>query len=184
MRPTRLISIHDASALTRLLEENRDFLAPWEPVRDEEYFTLAGQRKTIERALERHAQGAAFPCVILAPDETQVVGRINLNTIVRGPFQSASVGYLVAEKFNGQGLATAAVADIKRRAFGELGLHRLEAGTLTNNHGSQKVLERNGFERFGLAPRYLKIAGEWQDHILFQVLAAESRNAESRNAES
>ncbi|HZR48942.1 MAG TPA: GNAT family N-acetyltransferase [Streptosporangiaceae bacterium] len=178
MRPTRLISIDDAPAITRLLEENRDFLAPWEPVRDEDYFTLAGQRTVIEGALERYAQGAALPCVILAPGdnegETQVVGRINLNTIVRGPFQSASVGYLVAEKFNGRGLATAAVADIKRRAFEDLGLHRLEAGTLMNNRGSQKVLERNGFERFGLAPKYLKIAGEWQDHILFQVLAAES----------
>lgn len=174
MRPTRLISIDDAPALTRLLEENRDFLAPWEPVRDDDYFTLAGQRKTIEAALERYAEGAALPCVILAPDEAQVVGRINLNTIVRGPFQSASVGYLVAEKFNGRGLATAAVADIKRRAFEDLGLHRLEAGTLKHNLGSQKVLERNGFERFGIAPRYLKIAGEWRDHIMFQVLAAES----------
>lgn len=174
MSATRLVTVDDAAAVAALYSANRDFLAPWEPVRDEEYFTLAGQRKAIEGALERYAQGAALPCVILAPDEAQVVGRINLNTIVRGPFQSASVGYLVAEKFNGRGLATAAVADIKRRAFEDLGLHRLEAGILTNNHGSQKVLERNGFERFGVAPRYLKIAGEWQDHILFQVLAAES----------
>ena len=55
-------------------------------------------------------------------------------------------------------------------AFGELGLHRVEAGTLLHNVRSQRVLERNGFVRFGLAPRYLRIEGRWQDHVLFQVL--------------
>ena len=29
------------------------------------------------------------------------------------------------------------------------------------------MLERNRFARIGLSPRYLKIAGEWRDHILF-----------------
>jgi [ribosomal protein S5]-alanine N-acetyltransferase len=173
MRPTRLIGIDDAPAITQLLIENHEFLKPWEPVRGDEYFTLAGQRKSIEAALARYEQGVALPCVILAPGQDEIAGRVNLNTIVRGPFQSASVGYLVAEKYNGRGLATAAVADIKRRAFEDLGLHRLEASTLRHNFGSQKVLERNGFERFGLAPRYLNIGGEWQDHILFQVLNAE-----------
>ncbi len=58
-------------------------------------------------------------------------------------------------------------------AFGELGLHRLQAGTLVHNTGSQKVLERNGFERIGLARAYLKIAGRWQDHILFQRISGD-----------
>jgi ribosomal-protein-alanine N-acetyltransferase len=57
------------------------------------------------------------------------------------------------------------------QAFGELGLHRLEAGTLPDNFGSQRVLEKNGFERFGLAHRFLLIAGEWRDHVLFERVA-------------
>ena len=32
------------------------------------------------------------------------------------------------------------------------------------------VAARTGFQRFGYAPRYLRIAGEWQDHVLFQLL--------------
>ena len=55
-------------------------------------------------------------------------------------------------------------------AFGELRLHRVKAGTLLHNVGSQRVLERNGFVRFGVAPSYLKIAGRWQDHALYQLL--------------
>ena len=58
-----------------------------------------------------------------------------------------------------------------RIAFTELGLHRVQAGTLLHNRGSQRVLERNGFTPIGVAPRYLHIAGRWQDHLLFQRLA-------------
>jgi len=38
-----------------------------------------------------------------------------------------------------------------------------------HNLGSQQVLQRNGFTLIGLAPRYLQIAGDWQDHLLFQL---------------
>jgi ribosomal-protein-alanine N-acetyltransferase len=37
-----------------------------------------------------------------------------------------------------------------------------------DNVASQRVLERNGFERIGLARRYLHVGGDWRDHILFQ----------------
>jgi ribosomal-protein-alanine N-acetyltransferase len=55
-------------------------------------------------------------------------------------------------------------------AFEELGLHRVQAETLLLNVRSQRVLERNGFVRFGVAPKYLKIAGEWQDSARYQLL--------------
>jgi len=61
-----------------------------------------------------------------------------------------------------------------RVAFDELGLHRIQAGTMLHNIGSQRVLERNGFVRFGVAPEYLNIAGKWQDHALYQVLSTDS----------
>jgi ribosomal-protein-alanine N-acetyltransferase len=65
-------------------------------------------------------------------------------------------------------LATAAVAAACVFAFDELELHRLEAGTLLHNAASQIVLDRNGFRPFGVAQRYLRIAGSWCDHVLFQ----------------
>ncbi len=57
-------------------------------------------------------------------------------------------------------------------AFDDLGLHRIQAGTLVDNVRSQRVLERNGFVRFGVAPAYLHIAGEWRDHALYQVVSS------------
>ncbi|NMM15930.1 MAG: GNAT family N-acetyltransferase [Cellulomonas sp.] len=169
MMPTRRITLDDAPVIAELVRANREFLAPWEPIRPEGYATVDGQREVIRAALEQHEQGSTLPHVIV-DDSGCVIGRITLNGITRGPFQSCSLGYWLSAAENGRGLATAAVHDMMRLAFEELGLHRVEAGTLLHNVRSQRVLERNGFVRFGVAPAYLKIAGAWQDHILFQVL--------------
>jgi ribosomal-protein-alanine N-acetyltransferase len=167
---TRLVAPGDAADLAALLTANRDFLAPWEPFRPEEYFTAEGQRAYLEDVLRQTDAGATLPHVIL-DDDGEIIGRITLSGISRGPFLSASLGYWVAEPATGRGLASAAVARMVKLAFDELGLHRVEAGTLVHNAASQRVLERNGFQRYGLAPRYLRINGEWRDHILFQLLA-------------
>lgn len=169
MSVTRLVRPDDAAVLTELLRANREFLAPWEPVRGDDYFTVDAQRTVIENGLERHRQGTSLPHVIL--DESgRVVGRVTLHDIVRGPFQSCHLGYWLAAAAGGRGLATVAVRDIIRVTFGELGLHRIQAATLPHNARSQRVLERNGFVRFGLAPEYLNIAGTWRDHVLYQLV--------------
>ncbi|MGO1851050.1 GNAT family N-acetyltransferase [Microbacterium sp.] len=169
----RLVEPGDAATLARLLQNNRDFLAPWEPLRSSSYVTTAGQLDDIDSALDRHRHGQAMPFVIL-DDAGAVAGRLTLSGIVKGPFQSCSMGYWLAEERTGQGLATQAVAAAIDHAFTEVGLHRVEAATLLSNETSQRVLARNGFEKYGLAPRYLKIAGSWQDHLMFQRLREDS----------
>ena len=172
--PLRLIAPTDDETLAELQLHNRNFLAPWDPVRPDDYFTAAGQRTDIEAALTRHERGEAVPWVVLG-DNGKVAGRLTLNGIVRGPFQSCSMGYWLAENETGRGLATAAVQTALTFAFEQLGLHRVQAETLTNNFASQRVLDKAGFKQYGLAPRYLKIAGEWQDHLMFQHLNQNTR---------
>lgn len=165
----RLLQPDDAPALAALLSSNREFLAPWEPVRDESYFTIAGQEKVVADHLAHQRAGNMY-CAIILDDHDQPVGRINLS-IYRGPFQSATMGYWLAEHVGGRGLATAAVGEVVEVAFTTLGLHRVEAGTIPENLRSQAVLTKNGFTRFGYAPAYLHIAGRYRDHVLFQKLA-------------
>ena len=141
---------------------NRQFLEPFEPDRPETYYSVEGQLAWIANP-EQHN------FVIL--DGGEHAGTISLSHIARGSLQCASVGYWVDQKRNGRGLASAALGELVDYAFGELGLHRLEAGTLVDNVASQRVLEKNVFERFGLARRYLLIAGEWRDHVLFERVA-------------
>jgi len=165
----RLITTDDAPVLAELQRLNRTYLAPWEPLRSDEYFTEGGQHAAIEQALTEYEQGRNLPYVIL-DEGADIVGRITLNGIVRGPFLSCSVGYWVSQSVSGRGVATAALREIIGVAFNELGLHRIQGETLLDNFASQRVLERNGFARIGMAPEYLKIAGRWQDLILYQLI--------------
>jgi ribosomal-protein-alanine N-acetyltransferase len=163
LRPSR---VEDAAGIARLYASQRSFLAPYEPARSDAFFTEAGQRRQLQRERELRAAGAVERFLIVADGVD--VGVLSVSNILRGPLQSAVIGYFVAREHNGRGVATRAVGLVVEWAFEEAGLHRLEAGTLVDNHASQRVLERNGFERIGLARRYLHVAGEWRDHILFQ----------------
>ncbi|WP_432562107.1 GNAT family N-acetyltransferase [Kineococcus sp. SYSU DK003] len=167
----RLATVQDAAAVAALLRDNWEFLAPFEPERPAEFFTTQGQADVLAHALAEHEQGRVVPFVIEYGGE--LVGRLTVSGIARGAFQSGDVGYFVARAVNGRGVATAAVAALVDRAFDPagLGLHRLQAGTLLSNSASQAVLQRNGFERIGVARRYLRIAGNWQDHVLYQRVA-------------
>lgn len=166
---TRPLDREDVEALTTLHVENRQFLAPWQPRRPDAYFTAAGQRDAVETLLAQQASGSAVPRVIL-DGSGAVVGALTIASIIRGAFQSCSVGYWLAERAQGQGLATAAVREAAALAFADLRLHRVQAETLLHNHRSQRTLQRVGFEQYGVARSYLHIAGQWQDNVLYQLL--------------
>ena len=155
----------DGEELAALYLANRDFLAPFEPVRPPEFFTADGQRERLRRQLD----GETRPFAIL--DDGAIAGAINVFHIVRESLQSCTIGYWVDGARGGRGLATGAVGEILAFAFEDLALHRVEAATLVDNVPSQRVLEKNGFERIGLARRFLRIDDEWRDFFLFQRLA-------------
>ncbi|AXJ08364.1 GNAT family N-acetyltransferase [Arthrobacter sp. PM3] len=162
----RVLHRSDAGPLAAAYLRNREHLAPWEPVRAEEFFTAEGQSASIEAKLRLFVAGSDVPWVLL--DGPRVVGVMNLSGIVRGPFLSAHVGYWVDKDLTGQGIGSAALGFAVEAARTELGLHRLQAATLPHNAASQRILKRAGFEEIGRAPAYLRIAGTWQDHILLQ----------------
>jgi ribosomal-protein-alanine N-acetyltransferase len=173
LRPVRL---GDGAALSRAYLANREHLAPWEPTRSEAFFTVASQEAHAQQCVVDASAGRGIRFVIES-DDGEIRGRMNLNNIVRGAFWSADLGYWVDATRVHRGLASRAVARVIEHSRTELRLHRLQAATLLHNLGSQRVLLGNGFERIGMAPKYLLIAGEWQDHLLFQRLLEEPLSA-------
>jgi [ribosomal protein S5]-alanine N-acetyltransferase len=161
IRPVRP---EDADELAGLYLANREFLAPFEPARPPEFFTGDGQRTRLERQLA----DATHPFAIVEGEA--IVGTINLFRISRDGPGSGVIGYWIDRTSNGRGLATGAVGEILAHAFGTLDLHRVEAATLVDNVPSQRVLEKNRFERIGLARNYININGRWRDFVLFQRL--------------
>ena len=165
----RPLVLEDATDLAGLYARNREFLRPFEPERDARFFTADGQRMRAALAIEEARKGTLFRYVI-ADSETQIAGLIGLENVIRGAAQSATLSYWVDRARNGRGLASQAVADVAELARTDLGLHRLEAPVRVNNLASQRVLEKNGFERIGIARGFLHVGGAWRDHILFQRL--------------
>lgn len=170
----RPVALDDAAALAALYTRNRRFLAPFEPPRPDAFFTVEGQRQRLEQALAARAQGSLWRFVIL-DDGAEIAGIVAIENVVRGAAQSANVAYWVDQRRNGRGLATAALACAIEVAFGDLALHRLQAGTRVDNLASQRVLAKSGFEQIGRARRYLYVGGAWRDHLLFQRLADTER---------
>ncbi|MEV7584186.1 GNAT family N-acetyltransferase [Streptomyces erythrochromogenes] len=164
----RGVALDDAAGLAEAFARNRVNMAPTEPARSDAFYTEAGQRERIGQQLESRDAGRLLPYVFVDLASGAALGTINLGNIQRGPLSSGGLGYWVDEACSGKGLATAGAEEVCRIAREELGLHRVEAGTLVDNLASQRVLAKAGFEQYGLAPRYLHIDGAWRDHCLFQ----------------
>ncbi len=156
----------DGDALAAAARRNADHLAPWEPIRGADHATPARQEAFAADMVAQHAAGTAAAFVIVRDDT--IIGQATVTHVVRGPFLSANLGYWLDAHETGRGIMTLAVGAVAEYCRDALGLHRLQAATLVHNDASQAVLARAGFERIGHAPRYLKIAGSWQDHVLFQ----------------
>jgi RimJ/RimL family protein N-acetyltransferase len=83
----------------------------------------------------------------------------------------AMIGYSLLPEWRGKGYATRALRLVARWAFAEAGIARLVAGTHPDNHASQRVLERAGFTREGLARGRLPTAdGGRIDDVLYGLL--------------
>lgn len=154
-----------APLLARYVQDNRAHLAPWEPVRDEAYYTVDQCAERLRRSQEAYLAGTSVPLAVLDEDGV-MIGGCNFTNIVRGVLQACNLGYSIAAARQGQGLMQEAVAAGIDYVFSELGLHRIMANHLPENHRSAALLQRLGFEREGYAKSYLLINGVWRDHVL------------------
>jgi ribosomal-protein-alanine N-acetyltransferase len=124
------------------------------------------------RRLQRPTHAGYFVC---RRDSGDLVGVVNVSEIVRGAFRSGYLGYYAFSPHAGQGLMTEGLALVLDEAFRRLGLHRLEANIQPGNLASRRLVQRLGFRRDGLSPRYLKIAGRWRDHERWAILREQWR---------
>jgi len=166
----RYPTMSDYPAWAQLRALSRHHLTLWEPqwARDELARSAFRRRlRQYQREL-REDQGYAF--LIFREGDGVLIGGLSISNVRRGVAQAASVGYWIGLPYVGRGHMTDAVNTMQAFAFGTLGLHRLEAACLPHNGPSSRVLEKAGFKREGLARRYLKINGVWQDHELYALL--------------
>jgi ribosomal-protein-alanine N-acetyltransferase len=100
-------------------------------------------------------------------------GEINVNSVQRGPFQNAYVGYWIDQAQAGNGYVPEALVAVARFAFEDLALHRLQVAIIPRNTASRRVVEKLGLRDEGLAARYLEINGVWEDHVRYAITVEE-----------
>ena len=169
IRPLR---VRDSPAWTALRLASEEWLTPWEGRQPtapsaswEERHNAAGFAAML-RALRREAKlGRCLPFAVTYDGE--LAGQVTVANIVRGAFQSGSVGYWVDVRRAGRGVMPTALAMVVDHCFTEVGLHRIEANVRPENAPSLRVVEKVGFRQEGLHPRFLYIDGDWRDHLSF-----------------
>ena len=139
----QLLRLDHAPALLTFEQENRAYFAASIPDRGDEFFAEFDTRYA--QLLAWQAAGTDY-LHVLVTERGEVVGRVNLTEVADG---SAELGYRIAQKAAGQGLATAAVRKVRELAATEYGLTRLRARVTLDNPASRKVLEYNGFIAVG-----------------------------------
>ena len=155
----------DAAEFVALMQASAALHEPW-----------GAYPTTIER-FEQYLRRRALPdqegFLVCDRESGAIAGVININSIVRGIFQSGYLGYYVGQAFARRGYMTEGLRLVIGYAFAELKLHRLESNIQPANVASIALVRKLGFRYEGFSPRYLRINGEWRDHERWALLADE-----------
>jgi ribosomal-protein-alanine N-acetyltransferase len=139
MPELQLLRPDHAPALLAFEQQNRAYFAAWVPDRGDDYFANFAEQHNQLPAWQ--GEGTDFLHVLVEEDGS-IVGRVNLFEAAGG---SADLGFRIAERAAGRGLATAAVRQLFTLAVAEYGLTVLRAAARVENVGSRTVLTRTGF---------------------------------------
>ena len=163
----------DYEAWASLRQNSREHLAPWEAKWSEDHLSRRGYRQRLSVLKKLAASESAFSFHIFKNPGERLIGACNLTHITRSVSQNAKIGYWLGEGFAGHGHGRVAVTRLCSFAFDTLGLHRLEAAVRPDNERSIALLEALDFQSEGLARGYLKIDGQWHDHIIYAKLSSD-----------
>ncbi len=161
-----LLNETQADLLLSYYLENKAHLMCWEPKRDNEFYTLETFKVMLSENQRLFEDDSAIKLAVMNKDKTKVIGVCNFTNIIRGAFQACNLGYSIDKQYQSKGVMFEALDAAIRYVFKQLGLHRVMANYVCENDRSSAVLKRLGFEQEGIAKSYLKINGQWRDHVL------------------
>ncbi len=157
----------DYAPWAELRARSRNFLSPWEPSWTSDELTRSAYRRRLRQYQKELREETGYAFFAFRNSDHALLGGLSLTNVRRGVTQAVTLGYWMGAPHAGHGYMTQAVSLLVPFVFEHLWLHRLEAACLPGNFASMRVLEKNGFLSEGLARRYLKINGQWQDHRLY-----------------
>jgi ribosomal-protein-alanine N-acetyltransferase len=116
------------------------------------------------RYLDRFRTEPGEAWLVRGGPQRDLAGFINLNEIVRGPYQRGLLGYGAFVPLHGRGYMREGMRQIVEHCFGELDLHRLEADIQPDNVRSIELVRAVGFTKEGVSDDFICINGQWKTH--------------------
>ncbi len=167
LRPPR---VGDWQEWAALRAESREFLKPWEPTWPADALERGAFNRRLRRQAAEWRNDEGFSFLTFANSDDALVGGLGITNVRRGVAQMASIGYWTGRPYVRRGYMTEAVHAALEFAFTQLGLHRIEAACIPANLASKGLLQKIGFRAEGEARNYLRINGQWRDHLLYAIL--------------
>lgn len=155
----------DAKVWAEVRAANEEWLRPWEGTSP-----LGPRRPSTFSTMLRHLNsefkaGRMYPFAI--DYQRNYVGQLTIGNVIRGSLEGAYIGYWIDGRVAGRGIMPTAVAMALDFGLTTAGLHRIEIAIRPENAASIRVVEKLHMHREGTRERYLHIAGDWRDHLIF-----------------
>lgn len=161
----------DSAALDEAIQETLDELVLWLPWARLGH-SLGDTRRYLRGARSARNRRQAFEFVIEDQGDGRLLGMVSLHRIdwMR---RSGGIGYWVRRSEWGRGIAPEAARAMLDVAFIECGLHRVEVLVAPENKPSQRVVDKVGFVREGVARGAEFVNGSHSDHIQYALLRSD-----------
>ncbi|WP_328907803.1 GNAT family N-acetyltransferase [Streptomyces sp. NBC_00234] len=157
------LTLADQDEFCSLVRASTELHVPW--------MQLPATAEEFQAWMRRFSEGSNLGYVIRVQETGAAAGMVNINSIIRGRYQGASLGYAAFAPSAGRGYMTEGLTIALRHAFNDLRLHRLEANIQPANKASLALVQRLGFRYEGMSPDYLYINGSWRDHERWSITA-------------
>lgn len=154
----------DVPAYREAIRLSRERIGQWNPVNAGDLEWHLTRQSPEHRTFLIHALDPA--------GSHGIVGKVNVTNVVRGRFDSGTLGYDAYDPYAGRGLFGEGLRLVVGLALTPMpdgmGLHRVEANVRPGNERSAGLLRSLGFRREGTVRRMLRLDGPdgqaWRDH--------------------
>ncbi len=171
----KLLEPRHTDELYRLSDDNRSYLREWLPWVDRTQ-SVEHSKEYIQFAMNQYASHSGFQAGIFYDD--RLVGCIGLHQI-DWTNNKASIGYWLAEAYQGKGIMSKACAAVISYLFDELRLNRVEIRAAVQNSKSRAIPERLKFVNEGVIRQAEWLYDHYVDHVVYSMLNEEwKRNSQ------
>ncbi|TCT11663.1 ribosomal-protein-alanine N-acetyltransferase [Natranaerovirga pectinivora] len=150
---------------------NKEFLEAWEPNKPPYFYDIGYQKNILTMEFNEIAARKMLRLWIFKKeDPKKIIGTLSFNNIIGGFLQCCQLGYKLDTTEVNKGYMTEAITKGIEIMFSEYNLHRIEAYIMPQNEPSIQVIHKLNFIKEGLARKYIKINGNWEDHICYSLI--------------